>query len=110
MQLCNLTKNNFFQVGQLKQFRGDCATEIVPICIHERNEIHQQISQDKYSKSLQQSHFKCNLQKLISSKLKAAPISEGICPVNWFVSSSHQFVLPPICAKRENERKNEYWH
>jgi len=69
---------------QLKQFRGDRATENVPICIHERNEIHQQLSEDKYSKTLQQIHFKCNSQKLISSRLEAVPISEGICPVNWF--------------------------
>jgi len=59
-------------------------------------------------KTLQQSHFKCNLQKLISSRLEAAPISEGICPVNWFVpnhSDPFHIQPPPVCAKRENERK-----
>jgi len=62
--------------------------------------------QKKDCQTLEQKHLKCNLQKFSSTRLEAAPISEGICPVNWFSFHSPPSFLPvSICAKKEKNKE-----
>jgi len=109
MQLCNLTKSKFFQVGQLKQCRGDRAIENVINCIHERNEIHQQPSEDKYSKNITAKSFQVQLTKINQLQLGSCTNFGGDLPRELVCSQPFRSIpyptTPCLCKTRKWTKK-----